>query len=65
MIALKVKHLIESYDEYVKLLIAELKEVIPLAACHGWRSTRSKAIIACREKVERLKKGVVTHDNRK
>lgn len=54
-----VKQLIQSYDEYVKLLISELEEIVPLAAGNGWRSTRHEAGIAYREKIDAQKSAVL------
>ena len=54
-----VKQLIESYDEYVKLLIAEIESLIPLAASHGWESTRHEAGKVCRYKIDAQKTAVL------
>lgn len=47
--------LIEAYEEYIKLLVVELEEVLPLAVSHGWRSSRYETGKMCRRKIAALK----------
>jgi hypothetical protein len=46
--------LMEAYQEYIKLLCAELDEIIPMVHVHGWRSKRYEAGEACRAKIAAL-----------
>lgn len=52
--------LIKAYDEYITLLDEELKEIIPLAYNHGWRSSRYEKGEEARKKIELLKKELKT-----
>ena len=36
----KLTELVQALEEYITLLGKELDEVIPMAAVHGWKSTR-------------------------
>lgn len=62
-----VKELIETYDNYIRLLIGELEDLVSLGASHGWKSTRHEAGKLYREKIKALKSKVLaqqhlTHD---
>jgi len=42
------------YEPYIKLLIEEINELIPLAMVHGWKSSRYDAGIKCRKDIANL-----------
>lgn len=48
--------LITAYENYIKLLIAELEETVPFAVYHGWVSKRIKEGIEARETIDKIKK---------
>ena len=50
------KDIVDAYEEYLKVLNAELSELYSLAHVHGWRSSRVEDGKACREKIAKLKK---------
>lgn len=47
--------LVAKLEEYIKLLQDELYDVVGIAACHGWRSTRSEQGQRLREEITKLK----------
>ena len=53
--------LIDIQKEYIKLLVEELDEVVPLAYNHGWRSKRADIGKRTRSKIERL----INHESTK
>jgi len=50
------KELIEAYDKYIQLLIAELDETVSIARIHGWESSRFEVGKQAREDIDMLKK---------
>jgi len=52
LIAEDRRALVEAYQEYVKLLGEELKDLVGLAAAHGWRSIRVEDGKAARAKID-------------
>lgn len=52
----KVKELIETYDNYIRLLGCEIDELSSIATVHGWTSKRVKEGAICRIKIEDLKR---------
>ena len=53
------KELIDTYDEYIKLLGEELNELIPFATQHGWKSTRYEAGKMLRDKISSIRKNIL------
>jgi hypothetical protein len=51
----KKNALIKALEEYIVLLGKELDELVPLAAVHGWKSSRFEEGKAARRKIQRLK----------
>ena len=49
------RELIAALEEYIVLLGKELDEVIPMAAVHGWKSSRYEEGKVARRKIQRLK----------
>ena len=47
--------LVEAYEAYIILLSAELNEVVPMAANHGWQTSRKELGETARAKIEKLK----------
>jgi hypothetical protein len=47
---------VEAQEEYIKLLVAELNDISPLAAIHGWKTTRREAGEQARAKIAAAKK---------
>ena len=58
-----VKELIETYDLYIRLLIGELEELVPLGTSHGWKSTRHETGRLYREKIKALKSAVLAQQH--
>jgi hypothetical protein len=52
----KRDELIKAQDEYIKLLVEELDEVVVLMSVHGWKSHRYEQGKQSRDKIEQLKK---------
>ena len=52
----KSEALIEAYQHYVHLLIDELKEIVPIATAHGWKSSRYEAGRKLRKIIKQLEK---------
>jgi len=48
--------LIEAQDKYIKLLIEELDETVPIASIHGWKSSRFEIGKQMRNDIDMLKK---------
>lgn len=48
--------LITAYENYIKWLVKELKETIPFAETHGWKSKRIKEGIEARDAIAKIKK---------
>lgn len=46
-----------AYERYIDMLVAELNEVVPLAAAHGWKTSRKEAGENARAEIEELKNG--------
>jgi hypothetical protein len=55
-VATAKRELMAVYDEYIKLLGDELKDMAGLMVAHGWHSSRVEAGKICREKIQALKK---------
>lgn len=51
----RVEEVTATYDEYIKLLIDEINELIGMAHVHGWRSSRVEKGKELREKIAQLK----------
>jgi len=51
------KQLINLYEQYIGLLGAELKDVVPIAAKQGWSSKRLKQIAELRKNIAKIKNG--------
>ena len=51
----RLKEIISTQDDYVKLLIEELDELAVFASVHGWKSTRYEQGKKLREKIIQLK----------
>ena len=51
----KLTELVQALEEYIVLLGKELDEVIPMAAVHGWKSSRYEEGKVARRKIQRLK----------
>jgi len=51
----KLTELVQALEEYITLLGKELDEVIPMAAVHGWKSSRYEEGKVARRKIQRLK----------
>ncbi len=47
--------LTNEYEEYAKLLVDELNEVVGIAAVHGWKSSRAEEGYRMRQKIQELK----------
>jgi len=56
LVATAKRELMAVYDEYIKLLGDELKDMAGLMVAHGWHSSRVEAGKICREKIQALKK---------
>ncbi len=52
--AAPMERLITAYEVYVKLLRDELNEVVPLAAAHGWKTTRFEQGKEARTKITEI-----------
>ena len=52
---MKHDELITALEEYVELLSDEITELAGLASVHGWKSSRYKQGVKCREKILKLK----------
>lgn len=50
-----INKIIEAYDEFLNLLIAEIDEIVPLAVLHGWKTSRYEQGKKCRSKIVELK----------
>lgn len=48
------EEMIKVYDSYIKLMCAELDELVGIATAHGWKSHRYKEGVKCREAIESL-----------
>jgi len=51
--------LIETYDNYIKLLGDELTELAGMARVHGWKSNRVEEGYKFREKIKTLKNLII------
>lgn len=53
-----MKELIETYEEYIRLLHDELNETVPYAIWTGWKSSRAEKGQECRNKIIDLRTAV-------
>ena len=51
----RMQNLIDTQDEYIKLLDAELQDLVPMAYNHGWRTQRAEEGERLRKKIADLK----------
>ena len=55
----KLERLIFAYEDYIKLLVDEMKETFGIAIAHGYTSSRVEAGKVCREHIARVKKQAI------
>lgn len=48
--------LIEAQKEYIKLLVEELNETVPIANAHGWKSSKFEQGKIIRDKIDLFEK---------
>jgi len=51
----------EALEGYIKLLLEELDEVVPLAHMHGWRSSRYQKGVDLRARIENARRVLARH----
>lgn len=44
----------KAYEPYIKILSEELDEIIAIAVCHGWKTSRYEEGERCREAIRKL-----------
>lgn len=52
--------LVAALDDYIKLLICEINDLVGVAHVHGWKSNRVKMGTMLRKRIEKARKAAKT-----